>query len=202
MNTKTIIFLSVVTVIGFIERIASWQEQKILPMIYPGMGIAEIKLGAPADSAKKYWGEKADEVTKVMIGDKPEFLLLYRDRGILFLCNEKGQVQRIVCKSPALLVKGSGMRVGSSRKEMEKAYPMDKPDEKSLLIYDPKNPKSRLSAYRLVIFKTKGVAYTMKDNRIVAITVFSTRAMAEKQIFSVVMSVGLSWDELLYLSAQ
>lgn len=199
MNKKTIILLFLITAIVHFWQFAPSEERKILPMIYPGMGLAEIKLGDQANLINKSWSEKADEVTKIALENRTEFLLLYRDRGILFMCDEGAKVQRVVCKSPALLVKGSGLRVGSLRKDIERAYSLDRYDEIKLLIYDPKNSAPSPSPNSLIVYYPKGIAFTLKDDKVTAITVFPSQAEADKKIFSAIMSVGLSWNELLYI---
>lgn len=194
MNRKIKILVFLTFSLGALARIASYGQERKLPMIYPGVGIGEIKLGEKAKTINENWSEKADDVSKIK--DTNEYLLLYRDRGILFVCNERVKLKRIICKSSALLVKGSGLRVGSTRKEMERS-PLKMPDNYlDLAIYAE---KKRSVSYSLAVYYDSGIAFTLKDEKIIAITVFTPPVDSDREI-SGIAAVGLSWNELLIVS--
>ena len=202
MNKKinSVVFLAVSLAVLF--RIASYGQERGLPMIFPGVGIGEIKLGEEAGTININWAEKADDISKIKIEDEYEYLLLYRDRGLLFVCDEDVILKRIICKSSALLVKGSGLRVGSTRKEMERSLLKIPVEYLDLAIYAEDKEqfqKKRPLSYRLAVYYDIGIAFTLMDDQITAITVFTPPVDREKKI-SGIAAVGLSWNELLIVA--
>ncbi|HOI44066.1 MAG TPA: hypothetical protein PLX50_00485 [Candidatus Aminicenantes bacterium] len=186
-----------------------FQEQRILPMIYPGYGIAEMTLGAPADSIRSLWRDrKPNEVNKIETqvfdasGNRiTEYLVLYRDRGILLICDDQLTVKRIICKSPSLLVKDSGLRIGNFRGDVEKAYRFESPVDVGLF---DEGKKSISAEYRLMICYGKGIAFTLVKDRIISITVFQpgkpfTAGDGIPANIAGIMAAGFSWDELFSL---
>lgn len=195
MNRKINILVFLMFSLGALARIASCEGERRLLMIYPGVGIGEIKLGEKAKTISENWGgEKADDISKIK--DKNEYLLLYRNRGILFVCNEGVKLKRIICKSSALLVKGSGLRVGSTRKEMIGSLSKMPDEYLGLAIYAESEGSV---SYSLAVYYGSGIAFTLKGEKIIAITVFTPPVDSDRRI-SGIAAVGLSWNELLIVS--
>ncbi len=196
MNRKIKILFFLTFSLAALARIVSYGQERGLPMIYPGVGIGEIKLGEDAKTIDENWNEKADDTAK--IEDTNEYLLLYRERGILFVCNEEVKLKRIICKSSALPVKGSGLRVGSTRKEMERSLSKMSHKYFDLDIYTEDEEQGK-KKYNLAVYYDSGIAFTLKDEKITAITVFTPPVDRNKKISGIV-AVGLSWNELLIVS--
>jgi hypothetical protein len=193
---KSVVFLAVSLAVLF--RIASFGQERGLPMIFPGVGIGEIKLGEEADTINSNWNEKADDISRIKIKDENEYLLLYRDRGLLFVCNKDVKLKRMICISSALLVKGSGLRVGSTRKEMERSLSRFQPKYNELTIYNGEREqiqKIKSATYMIAVYSDLGIAFTLMDNKITSITVFTPG-----EEISGIVSVGPSWSELLIVS--
>lgn len=209
MNNIAAVLALFVGGIGLSAYHREFQEQRILPMIYPGYGIAEMTLGVPADSIGSPWrNRKPDEVNKIetqVLDGKgrriTEYLVLYRDRGILLICDDQLTVKRIICKSPSLMVKDSGLRIGNFRGDVEKAYRFESPVD-AALFDEVKNSIS--GEYRLMICYGKGISFTLVKDRIISITVFQpgnpfTAGSGVPANIAGIMAAGFSWDELFSL---
>jgi len=198
MNKKINIVVLLAFFLVILPQIASYGQEKGLPMIFPGVGIGEIKLGDEAKGINEKWKEKADDASRITIKDTIEYLLLYRDRGLLFVCNEDVKLKRIICISSALLVKGSNLQVGSTRKEMERSLSRFQPKYNKLTIYQGEREqiqKIKSATYMMAVYSDIGIAFTLMDDKITAITVFTPR-----EEISGIAAVGLSWNELLIVA--
>jgi hypothetical protein len=190
-----------------------------LLVIYPGEGIGEIKLGDSVRRVVELWKEKSDEIKKVEFTlDKnkkvTEFLLFYKRRGIIFVCEPDQKIKRIIIKNPSFPVKENGLHIGSSTSEIERAYQGTKSEKNSkkesekikALLYGGDNELSakrvqrqhRSPQYSFSPYSGHGIVFALDDDKkeVIAITIIRP----EKELSKVqgIMGTGIFWEELLY----
>ena len=172
-----------------------------VPMIKPGKGIADLKLNDNIrEIINKFEKEKPDFAQIIKRKTFSETLLFYTKRGIIFVCDPKGKVKRMIVNSPSLFLEKSLIRVGSTLEHVQKAYSAQA-DTLSTNIYISPDSCST-GNYTLYSYLSRGLIFTVRDNKVVSITVLEPdeiKTNAEfTNRFNGIMGVGNTWKELLY----
>jgi hypothetical protein len=185
------------------------------PEIYPGRGLQGIKVGSEAKTVKNVWPMEEPDLTQAFVptrdgGRRRQILVLYRNKGMVLVCEEERRrliIKRIVVKSPAFVITGTHIRIGSDLGDLRRAYLRGKEygefprDSGKVTMYVRQNQQREARNYLFCHCMRAGVIFTInrRDNRIVAITVMKPPRPGEGfPNVEGIVGVGLSWKELLY----
>jgi hypothetical protein len=126
-------------------------ENKSISTIEPGTGIGNIRIGDDlADVVKKMVKKPSDGKT-VRSGVLTEYWVGYTDMGITYIFNEKRILTRIATTNPGIVVQQKGIRVGSSTKDIERAY-------------GPGRVRKIDDKYEQWIYENRGINFTINRN--------------------------------------
>ena len=118
INTDIKILLSIIILICWFGNTTIAEEHSY---IQPGKGLGVFKIGERYQEIQKKLGKrKPDKTTKV---NSKEMWISYYDMGLTFVFSYKDKIlQKIVVTSKGLLVERTGIRIGSSEKNLVKYY--------------------------------------------------------------------------------
>ncbi len=172
-----------------------------VPMIHPGRGVADIRLGVHMSNIINYYleKEKPDYTIKIKRDPDFEYLLFYTSREIIFVCDSKLVVNRIIYRSPSLFLERSFIRVGSTLEHVQRAYSAQANTFTAKIFRE--ETRDTTSNYILYLYLRRGLIFTVMDKKVVAITVLKPDEFEPNENFTEfkgIMGVGSTWKELLY----